>query len=56
MSRLALFLGLAVLVTSCSKEAPPPNRKAGTPSGEPSASPVVVLKVDGMLRGEGGKT
>ncbi|MBI2932793.1 MAG: hypothetical protein HYY16_14190 [Planctomycetes bacterium] len=56
MLRLTLFVGIAVLVTSCSKQPPPPSRNAGATSGDPSIARAVVLKVEGMQRGEGGKT
>ncbi len=54
MHRLALLMGLAVLATSCSKEASPPSPKAG--AGERAVARAIVLKVDGMQRGAGGKT
>lgn len=44
-----LPLLLAVGVASCSKEPPPASPPAAT-------AKAVVVKVDGMLRGEGGKT
>jgi len=53
MYRLAFFASLAVLVTSCSKG------EESAPKSKPTASDAshkVVLKVDGMQRGEGGKT
>jgi hypothetical protein len=56
LSRLRLVMSLALLVASCSKEAPPPSPSAGAPSGDPSIARVVVLKIEGMQRGEGGKT
>lgn len=52
MARWTLLLGVGLLVASCSKG------EDATRSAKPGAAApsVLVLKVDGMQRGEGGKT
>jgi len=46
------FVALAVLVSACSRQDAPLSRSAASVSG----ARAVVLKVDGMQRGAGGKT
>jgi len=51
--RNALVGTLVLALISCSKETDSSKKDVPPPGGE---SRVVVLKVDGMQRGEGGKT
>lgn len=56
MPRLTALVSLVVLVTSCSRQPPPPSLDTGAASSERGVARVIVMKVEGMQRGEGGKT